>query len=55
MVEAIFPSLKDQGAEEGMCFSDAFTDLGAFDGLPAQGLSGLRDGAARPSGRAARK
>jgi NAD(P)H-flavin reductase len=25
MVEAIFPSLKSQGAEEGMCFSDAFT------------------------------
>lgn len=25
MVEAIFPKLKDQGAEEGMCFSDAFT------------------------------
>jgi hypothetical protein len=25
MVEAIFPSLKNQGAEEGMCFSDAFT------------------------------
>lgn len=25
MVEAIFPSLKQQGAEEGMCFSDAFT------------------------------
>jgi CDP-4-dehydro-6-deoxyglucose reductase len=25
MVEAIFPSLKTQGAEEGMCFSDAFT------------------------------
>ena len=25
MVEAIFPSLKAQGAEEGMCFSDAFT------------------------------
>ena len=25
MVEAIFPKLKGQGAEEGMCFSDAFT------------------------------
>ncbi|MEZ5614135.1 MAG: FAD-binding oxidoreductase [Rhodocyclaceae bacterium] len=25
MVEAIFPKLKTQGAEEGMCFSDAFT------------------------------
>jgi NAD(P)H-flavin reductase/ferredoxin len=25
MVEAIFPKLKEQGAEEGMCFSDAFT------------------------------
>jgi len=25
MVEAIFPTLKNQGAEEGMCFSDAFT------------------------------
>jgi CDP-4-dehydro-6-deoxyglucose reductase len=25
MVEAIFPKLKNQGAEEGMCFSDAFT------------------------------
>ena len=24
MVEAIFPQLKNQGAEEGMCFSDAF-------------------------------
>lgn len=24
MVEAIFPKLKNQGAEEGMCFSDAF-------------------------------
>jgi len=24
MVEAIFPKLKDQGAEDGMCFSDAF-------------------------------
>ncbi|MDP1612479.1 MAG: FAD-binding oxidoreductase [Sulfuritalea sp.] len=24
MVEAIFPTLKSQGAEEGMCFSDAF-------------------------------
>ena len=28
MVEAIFPSLKNQGAEEGMCFSDAFTISG---------------------------
>ena len=25
MVEAVFPKLKGQGAEEGMCFSDAFT------------------------------
>jgi NAD(P)H-flavin reductase len=25
MVEAIFPALKNHGAEEGMCFSDAFT------------------------------
>lgn len=25
MVEAVFPVLKGQGAEEGMCFSDAFT------------------------------
>ncbi len=25
MVEAIFPQLKNHGAEEGMCFSDAFT------------------------------
>jgi hypothetical protein len=24
-VEAVFPVLKGQGAEEGMCFSDAFT------------------------------
>ncbi len=24
MVEAVFPQLKNQGAEEGMCFSDAF-------------------------------
>lgn len=28
MVEAIFPTLKNQGAEEGMCFSDAFTISG---------------------------
>ena len=25
MVEAVFPHFKAQGAEEGMCFSDAFT------------------------------
>ena len=25
MVEALFPSAKQQGAEDGMCFSDAFT------------------------------
>ncbi len=25
MVDAIFPTLKQQGAEDGMCFSDAFT------------------------------
>jgi len=28
MVEAIFPTLKNQGAEEGMCFSDAFVISG---------------------------
>jgi NAD(P)H-flavin reductase len=25
MVEALFPSIKQQGAEDGMCYSDAFT------------------------------
>jgi CDP-4-dehydro-6-deoxyglucose reductase len=35
MVEAIFPKLKNQGAEEGMCFSDAFRISGRSMALQA--------------------